>query len=127
MTTGHEAYYYWDTVTGTDYKGSDSGHIVRYNPRLLLPNQSLYFGVDYGQGVVGEAAEDAPYILMAQWPEELPANTQKTGYDDSIEPNLSYRNASTTNFDNAKIQMELDRKYLQAKCQHDGRGRLDTG
>jgi hypothetical protein len=69
MTESCVPYYYWHTYTGLGpvRNNGDSGHIVRYNPRLLLPGQSLYFGVDYGQGVVGQAADSDPYLQVDMW------------------------------------------------------------
>ncbi len=113
MTTSHQAYYYWKTFTGNAPKGADSGHMVRYDPRLLLPGQNLLFGVDYGQGKVGQAAGAYPYIQVDQWTERLQANAQKTGYDEHIEPNLTYGNGSTTAFTNGKLNMEIDNRYLE--------------
>ena len=113
MSTSHVAHYYWKTFNGAQSGSADSGHIVRYNPGLLLPKQSLYYGIDYGQGAVGQAADSDPYLQVDMWTDALQANAQKTGYDEKITPNVTYGNASGTNFSNAKIQIILDNRYLQ--------------
>ena len=105
--------YYFD-LTSTAAAGSqDSGHIVRYNPRLLLPGQTLLFGIDYGMGVVGQSSDNAPWIA-ANMPElTLNKNGLGTGYDDHITMDLTYGNGiNSVAYENVILRMYTDPTYL---------------
>lgn len=115
--TGEAAtYYFWHALTGTGSgetaSNGDSGHIVRYNPRVILPGETKYFGVTYGEAEIDQKSPTGPYILVNNPKLKVIAN-DKNEYE-QITLDLLYGNNSAQPLTDAKIKMYLPVNYLVA-------------
>jgi len=94
---------------------TDSGHIVRYDPELLLPGQSLVYGIDYGMGQAVTVSSTAPWLAVDMPELKLEELNPGQGYGaDRVTMNLRYGNGvnAVTTYRDASIRMFLDPTYL---------------
>ena len=93
----------------------DSGHIVRYNPELLLPGQSLLYGIDYGMGEAASVIDNAPWLAVDIPRLKLEELTPGAGYGtERVTMNLRYGNGinAATTYNDVVIRMFIDPTYL---------------
>ena len=93
----------------------DSGHAVRYNPELLLPGQSLVFGIDYGMGQAVTVSENSPWLAVDIPQLKLEELTPGAGYgSERVTMNLRYGNGinATATYNDVVVRMFIDPTYL---------------
>lgn len=107
--------FFWHALKGNgsgENDGTDSGHIVRYNPRVVLPGETKYFGVTYGEAEVDEKSPNGPYLLANNPKLKIIAN-DKNEYE-QVSLDLLYGNNAGQQLTDAKIKMYLPVNYLVA-------------
>lgn len=107
--------FFWHALSGIgngQSDSADSGHIVRYNPRVVLPGETKYFGVTYGEAEVDEKSPNGPYLLANNPKLKIIAN-DKNEYE-QVSLDLLYGNNAGQQLTNAKIKMYLPVNYLVA-------------
>ena len=103
--------YWWHATDGVG-GNADSGHIVRYNPRVVLPEQTMYIGVTYGRAAIDTPSADGPYLLVNNPTYRVVADD--TNNYGKVELDLLMGNNLNKALDNAKIKMYLPKDYLVA-------------
>lgn len=106
------ANYWWHATGGNPGSSEDSGHIVRYNPRVVLPEQTMYIGVTYGNAAIDIPSADGPYLLVNN--PTYKVTTDDTNNYGKVELDLLMGNNLNKALDNAKIKMYLPKDYLVA-------------
>ncbi|MDO4792547.1 MAG: S-layer homology domain-containing protein [Filifactor alocis] len=101
-------YYFWRAV-GSGSSG-DSGHMVRYNPKVVLPGETLYFGVTYGNATVDTKNPNGPYLLKNNPDTDVTVSNNEYG---TFGLDLRYGNTGATLYD-AEIVMYLPKEYIVA-------------
>lgn len=113
-----QRYYYYKNLLGSPKSSSrDSGHMVRYNPRLLLPGKTLYFGYDYGQGEAGQSALlDAPTLAGDMPVTNITKNDTGTEYvnEYSVLAKYAYGELAAIAYTGAYVELRFDDRYLEA-------------
>lgn len=111
-TTEGGTNYWWHT-TGPQHSTADSGHMARYNPRVILPGETKYFGITYGQADLDERNPNGPYLL-ANNPTTV-VNVDDQNKYSPVTLDLLYGNTSANPLTDAAIKMYLPVNYLVAE------------
>ena len=108
----------------TDGSGSaspDSGHGVRVNPTLIMPEETKYFGVSYGRSTSDEVNSDGISLSYNGYTQEVTKSNNKYNLLEKDKPGknmggdlLLYNTSKTKTFQNVKIRMLLPKGYLVA-------------
>ena len=115
VTMNLQAKYYYKDFNGTGtHPQGDAGHFVRYDPQLLLPGQTRYYGVQYGQATVGLTQADWPWLSVNAPNLEPVINAGRAGYDTDVTMDVTYGYGvnGSANYSNAILRMTIDKSYL---------------
>lgn len=112
-TTEDGTNYWWHVVSKDHTGSSDSGHIVRYNPRVILPGETKYFGVTYGEADVDQRNPNGPYLLTNN--PTTAVNVDDQNKYSPVTLDLLYGNTSAQPLTDAAIKMYLPVNYFVAE------------
>lgn len=105
--------YWWHKIDGDRGSSNDSGHIARYNPRVILPGETKYFGVTYGDADLDEGNPNGPYLKVNN-PTTV-VNVDDQNKYSPVTLDLLYGNSSANDLTDAVIKMYLPVNYLVAE------------
>ena len=112
-TDENDTNYWWHKINGNGGSSNDSGHMARYNPRVILPGETKYFGVTYGEADVDEGNPNGPYLKVNN-PTTV-VNVDDQNKYSPVTLDLLYGNSSANDLTDAVIKMYLPVNYLVAE------------
>lgn len=107
-STSNVMHYFWHA--DTNQGSGDSGHIVRYDPKVVLPGETLYFGVTYGNASVDTKNPNGPYLLKNNPDTDVTVSNNEYG---TFGLDLRYGNTGAAVY-NAEVVMYLPKEYIVA-------------
>jgi len=108
--------YYYGVNNGQNQGNDDSGHILRWNPRIIMPGETIRIGFAFGGADAENPVAGAISLIDQMAPSIISADDTETSYTNSpFTSSTVVTNLSTATLDSGAVVLRIPDAYLRVE------------